>query len=315
MGDRKQIIHLDRQDHVGLGNDSRFALRLIQRMTRWKVHAPARIDDGALQCLGKLNHVRHAVGRSRHPVTDQHGIVGRHEHTGGLGQRAGIANRGYDPRQRGNAQPPAIWYRVLLQFGIEREQDRTHWRREGDFVSAYRRFGEMLERGRLVIPFDEIAHDHGRVDRGMRPLELLQALFRIDDIADDRVDRYPVAPCVVERHRGVLQSHGTVTDRGHGLAFYLGVALRHREGNLLVRAGDDLGPLVHAIVDDRFVQSAEVRRGVHRQIIEVERLEHVDHEIPATRALRDRVRHRGTRLGCLIGCRNFSWRWGRSRRL
>ena len=54
-----QVVHLDRQDDVGLTDDAA-AEALIERMARREVHAPDIVDHAALQRLGKLDEVRHA---------------------------------------------------------------------------------------------------------------------------------------------------------------------------------------------------------------------------------------------------------------
>ena len=129
--------------------------------------------------------------------------------------------------------------RVLLQLRIEREQHRPHRRRHRDLVGAHRRLGEMLQRGRLVVPLGEVAHDRADVDRRVHPLGAGQALVGVDDIAAHDVDRHAIAPGVVDRHGGVLQPDHAVADHRHRLAFDLGVAVRHRDRDLLVRAGED----------------------------------------------------------------------------
>ena len=83
-----------------------------------------------------------------------------------------------------------------------------------------------------------------------------------------------------------------MADHGHRLAFDLGVALPHVDRDFLVRAGEDFRLDVVAVVEDRLVQAAEARRAVHRQVVDVERLEDVDHEVAAARGLRHRIRHR-----------------------
>ena len=111
----------------------------------------------------------------------------------------------------------------------------------------------------------------------------------------DDVDRHAVAPGVVDRHRRVLQTDGAMARHGHRLAFDLGVALRHGDGDVLVHAGDDFG-LVAGVIDDGFVQAAKARSAVDGEIFDAERLEHVDHEIAAAGRLIYRILDRRHRL-------------------
>src|SRR5215475_10156875 len=148
----------------------------------------------------------------------------------------------------------------------------------------------MLQRGRLVVPFGVVAHARRDVDSRMYPLRCaVAALVGFQDIAADDIDRHPVAPGVVYRHGGVLQADHTVTDHGERLAFHLGVAVAHRHGDFLVRASEDFRLEVLAVVDDGFVEATEARRAIHREIVDVERLEHVDHKVAAAGGLGLRV--------------------------
>ena len=75
---------------------------------------------------------------------------------------------------------------------------------------------------------------------------------------------------------------------------------------LLVRAREPLGRRVAAVIDERLVQASEARRGVRDDVLEPERLQHVDHEIGAgvldgqgVGFGDERGRFRGERLGGL----------------
>ena len=65
------------------------------------------------------------------------------------------------------------------------EQHRRHRRRRGELVGAHRRFGEVLQRGRLIVPFDEIAH-HAPPDRCAACTHSApgRALVGFEDVAD-----------------------------------------------------------------------------------------------------------------------------------
>ena len=74
----------------------------------------------------------------------------------------------------------------------------------------------MLQRSRLVVPFDKVAHDRGGVDGGMRHSTPSTRLAR-PDVAGDQIDRRVVATGIVDRHRGVLQADGAVAPIASGL--------------------------------------------------------------------------------------------------
>ena len=130
----------------------------------------------------------------------------------------------------------------------------------------------------------------------MRPFGAQAALVGFDDVADHHVDRYPVAPGVVDRHRGVLQADRAMAGHGHRPALDFCVALRHGYRDLLVRAGEDLRPIA-GVVDDRFVQPAEARSAIHGQKVDRQRIEHFRHEIAAAARLVRGIDQRRKRLG------------------
>jgi hypothetical protein len=77
----------------------------------------------------------------------------------------------------------------------------------------------------------------------------------------------------------VLQSDRAVRGDEHRPTFRLVVAVRHGHRGFLVHARDHLRRLVAAVVDDRFVQSAEARSRIGGNVLEAERLQHVEHEV------------------------------------
>jgi len=146
------------------------------------------------------------------------------------------------------------------------------------------------------------------VDRRMEPIGARPALVGLHHIAAEHDDRRAIAPSVVHRHRGVLQTDRAVTRHGERPAFDLGVALRHMDRDVLVHAGDDFG-LVVAVIDDGFMQAAIARRAVDRDILDAKRVEHVSHKVAAAGSLIDRVGRRRHGLSCnLPGAGKRSYR-------
>ena len=241
------------------------------------------------------------------------GIFGVHQQPCRLRHRAGIALRVGDLRKLGDAQLGVFGNRVFLHRRIGDDHHRSRRRRHHDLVGAHARFGEMLERGRIVVPFHVVAHDRGGVLHGVVPFDAGPPHGGVEDIADHHVDGNAVAPGIVEGHGGMLQPDGAVREHAQRLALDLEIAVAHGDRNFLVGAGEEFRALVAAVVDQRLVQAAKARRRIGGHVFEAERLDHVDHEIAAALAEGERLQ-RGRRggLGRFVGQRH---RISRRRRL
>ena len=139
-----QVVHLDRQDDIGLTNQGPVKT-LIERVPRWKIHAACIVDDAALQRLGKVDKARHTRGRAGYAIADDERVLRLDQHFRSLRERCGIALGRDHLFELGDTQAFRIRDRVLLQFSVKRDEDRPHRRRRCDLVSARRRFGEMLQ--------------------------------------------------------------------------------------------------------------------------------------------------------------------------
>ena len=107
------------------------------------------------------------------------------------------------------------------------------------------------------------------------------AMRGIEVIAACDQDGDAIAPGIVDRHRGVLQSNGAVNQGQQRLSRRLEITVRHADRRFFVHAGEEFRLLVAAVVDQRFVQCAEARRRIAGQIFDVESLDDIDHEIGA----------------------------------
>ena len=210
---------------------------------------------------------------------------------------AGSPCGGIDRREFRNLQVRAFRDWIFLQLGIERDENRPHRRRGRDLVGAGSRLGEMLQRGRLIVPLGELTNDLADVDAGVEPFGARSALVGLHDVTAEHQDRHPIAPGVVHRHGCVLQTDDAVAGHGGRLAGHFGVTLRHMDCDVLVHAGDDFG-LVVAVIDDGFVQAAIARSAVDEHVLDAERIDDVGHEVAAARRLIDRVAGRRKALGC-----------------
>ena len=135
------------------------------------------------------------------------------------------------------------------------EHDRAVRRRHRDLVGAHAGLREVSERHGHVVPLDVIAHHRGGVLHAVGPLDVTPAPAHVEDVAEDDVDGHAVGVGVVDRHRRVLEAHGSVRHHQHRLAGDLGVAVRHGDRRFLVTAGQELGRRVAAVVDQRFVEA------------------------------------------------------------
>ena len=296
-----EVTEFQAQDEVGLGNHRTAAPGVAKRMAVGEIRTAAGIHHRTLQQFGQLDQARHAGRRARQAVGNDHRAFRLDQLLGGFRYRRAVSLREGHARKLGDVQRGAVWNRVFLQLAVHRQQDRRHGRRHGDLVGAHRRLGEMLQRGRLIVPFDEIAHDHRRIDRRVRRFKGKPPNGDVHRVAGDHVDRDLVAEGVVQRHRGMLEPDGALDQHGQGPAFDLGIAMRHRHRDFLMHAAEHFRLLVHAAIDDRFVQAAEGRGGRLRDVIEIETLQHIEHEVGAAGGLLVRIGRRRHGLGGDIG--------------
>ena len=250
-------------------------------MARRKIHAPALIDDRCLQRLRELDEALHPGRRAREPVRHDDGMLGGDEEPRELGDGPGVALRRRRHRHLRDRQLRVAREGPLLQLGVEHQHDGRHRWGERDFVRADGRLREVRERHGRVVPFRVIAHHRRGVLHAVRPLGAGAPHRGVELVAEHHVHRYAIAPRVVDRHRRVLQTHGTVREHAERPAFDLGVAVRHGDRRLLVATRDQLGAPVAAVIDHRFVDPAKARAGIGADVVESQRLQHVDHEVRA----------------------------------
>ncbi len=168
-------------------------------------------------------------------------------------------------------------------------------RRHRDLVGAHHRLGEMLQRHRLVVPLGEVAHQRVDVLGRMVGRHAGRPVGGVEIGAADDDHGNAVAPGIVDRHGRMLQADGAVAQHHQRLAGGLEVAMGHADRRFFVGAGDEFRLLVAAVVDQRLVQGAEARSRVGDDIVDVEGLDHVDHEVRSigTMGLRQFLRDAG----------------------
>ncbi len=77
----------------------------------------------------------------------------------------------------------------------------------------------------------------------------------------------------------MLQADRAMAQRAGRFARDLEIAVRHGDGGFFMHAGDEFGLLVAAVIDDGFVDAAAGGGRVAEHEIDVERLQHIDHEV------------------------------------
>jgi hypothetical protein len=95
-----------------------------------------------------------------------------------------------------------------------------------------------------------------------------------------------IAKRVVDAHRAVHQADEVMQDAHADASRGLGIAVRHRHRDLLVRGENHLRLVVAPEIDKRVVQAAIARTRQQEDIIDVEAGEQLDHRVgPVLRLL------------------------------
>jgi hypothetical protein len=71
--------------------------------------------------------------------------------------------------------------------------------------------------------------------------------------------------------------------------------MRHRHRGFLMRAGEEFGFFVAAVIDQGFVQAADAVRRIARHVVDIERFDDIDHKVGGGRA---------------FGLHRYAWRSG-----
>ena len=234
---------------------------------------------------------------SRRPTNSarRSGLFGRDEAIGDRREGARIRHHRRRRRRRMRGRQRHVRLeRTLLQGRVVAHVDRALRLGRHDRIGAREGFRHARDRGRLVVPFDEVAHGLALHEGGVRPIDMrapLALVHRAGRAHDE--DRHPVDIGVIDAHRRVQEPDQVVQDHRHRPALGLGVAVRDLHGDLLVLA-EQHGRLVAAVIDQRIVQAAEARARIQRDVFEPVLLDQIDDDVrlPAAQA----------RVGC--ACRH-----------
>ena len=217
--------------------------------------------------FGQLDDALEAAGAPAGVFRQQHRMLGLEQL---VGDRLDGARIGRHRRRRGDGmerrQRHVVGLRRLLQRRVVAHVDRALRLGHHHRIGAREALRHAVDRGRLVVPFDVVAHRVALHQRGVGPVDVRAALGFVHRAggADDE-DRHAVEIGVVDRHAGVQQADEIVQDHRHRLAGRLGVAVRDLHRDLFVVAQHHRR-LVVAVVDQRVVQAAEARAGIERDV-------------------------------------------------
>ena len=216
----------------------------------------------------------------------------------GIEQRLRHARNGFGRRRRrfrrcellGIRQRREFGVFLFLDFGVVAHIDRTARLGHGGLIGAREGFGRAFQIGRLIVPFDEIAHQIALNQRGMHPVAARTALgIAHRPGAAQQNDRNAVAPGVVDGHDCVLQADHVVQNGDHRLAGGARVTVSDGHRDFLVHAFQVFRVLVAQIIHQRIVNAAKRRARIERREGNVGLLNQIDNEIGAVAALRQTV--------------------------
>ena len=174
----------------------------------------------------------------------------------------------------------------------------------------------MAQGNRSVIPFDEIANDRRCILNGVLPLDAGAALGCVQRVADNDEYRNPVAIRVVDTHCRMLQPNGPMCHNPDGFSLDFRVGMSHSHRRFFMTARDEFGFLISAIINDRLVQSPETGARVRAEVLDIQRFDHINHEVRAAVIRCQNIHFSGSaRFGAWVlqGCGNAPGRRSNSR--
>ena len=243
--------------------------------------APAALHRG-LERLRQLHQQPHAVLVAGDAAGEDERALRGHEHLCRFGHSSGIARRRRREGQLRNAELRAVGDRVLLQRRVHDQHHRAARLGHRELVGPHRRLGEVLQRAGRVVPLQHVAdHVRGVLHRVRAPVERRPPRFTVEDVGAQEIGGRAARERAEDPHHGVLQARWRERDHRHRLAGHRVVAVGDVHRRLFVRARQPLGRFVAAVVDEGFVETAEARARVGDDVLEVQRLQHVHHEVGA----------------------------------
>ncbi len=168
---------------------------------------------------------------------------------------------------------------LLLDAAIERHVNRPARLRQRHLVRLGDGVEMPLRRGRLFRPLHVVLDDVGLGRGAVQPVDPAPIGGIERARAAQHQHRRVIAERVVDAHRPVHQADQIVQDADADPAGGLGVAVRHRHRDLLVRGEHHLRLVVTAVVDQRVMQAAIARARQQEDVVDVEPSEQLDHGV------------------------------------
>ena len=299
-----QVVHVEGQHHVGLGQQLFLGLGRVERVVRGEVEEVAAVDHRQREALRQSHQPLHGLVGATEEVCEHDGVLGRHERARHPLQRRGV---GLHSRGRGVARHVRHLERLrellLLDVGVEANVDGALGLGDDQVVGADERLDGGLDAGGLVVPLHEVADRFALHVGGVNPVDPRTAVVGVERArrAEHQHAGAP-HPRVEHRHRRVQQPDDVVHKGGHGLARRTPVPLRDGDRDLLVVAEDELRPRVAHVVDHGVMDASEGGAGVHGNVLDAKGANRVHDDVGAVLGGRKAVLARFCRHGGLLSC-------------
>ena len=283
--DAEQVAHLEPEHEIGVGHELGLLSGEVERVPRREVERDLPVlalgvDDREREELGQLDECVEGALAASDEVGDDDGPLGLEQPVRDSIDRVVLGGRWRVRREPLEVRLDEL-RRPLLLLVLDVEADVHGRSRLGrrQPKPLHERLRNCGQRAGLIVPLDVVAHLLTLHVRGVHPVDPRTPLRRVHRAGSaEQQHRNPVAPGVVDRHRGVLEADDVVQRRRHRPARRLRVAVGERDRDLLVQALDDLRA---ADVDERVVQAAERRARGEGDVLDAEPLEQQRDEIGA----------------------------------
>ena len=161
-------------------------------------------------------------------------------------------------------------------FARQRQIDRPHRLRHGDVERPIHRAFQRLAIGQFVIPFDEFAHHGALIAHFLRPMDFAAAhthqfaFFGVGRAARGEQHRNVPAPPIDDAAQRIGRANIDMHHHRLRAAGLQVIALRHGDGDVLVRHGDGLGHFgaVRLCFGIGFDDRREICTGIGEEIVD-----------------------------------------------
>ena len=206
--------------------------------------------DARLKRFGQLDDQVHALlATHRIRSGEDHRILRVDQQLCDFFNSARFGSRGRSQSEFRNVQFRTILSFRFLQVTVGDNQCRTVRDGHPDLVCADRGLAEVRQRLRCVVPLHVIAQHRAGVLCAVFPLDAGPPFIGSQCVAGEKVNRNAGDERVIDHHRRMLQSDGSVRSDGHRFPFDAEVTGRDADRGFFVIAHYPFGALVAAVVD------------------------------------------------------------------